>query len=513
MTRGKAGDPSWSPALLTVVARSAGKVPGDDASSQAGVRSPRSQKLLNRVLPLRPLSALPDDRLVEMTQAGNERAFETLATRYRRPLLIYAERMLGAESRAEDALQQAFLQAWIALRGGAEVAEARPWLYRIVHNCAVSTIRRARHECVELTEELDAAASDSGAEPRLVLGEIFDHLALMPEPQREAIVMTAIAGHSHEEAAAALGLTDGAVRGLVYRARSALRRAAAAIFPVGMWNWLGRRQTLGGDATDAAGVAGAAGSAGLAAAVVKGGAIVATAGVIAGAGHGLLTSTGTARHQHHQSTHRVVSARAPAPSRHVRSGPLLPAAVAASQVTVAERHGAGNHDRHTGESAEGGSRGRISGSSGGGRGRDDAEHDSGSANGGDDRGGGTGSSGSGPGTSSEGSGERSSGSGTSGRSGGDSSGGSGGDVKDGGHGSSGGPPESEAPATPPQPALSDPLATSGSSGGGSGSGDSHPNASGDGASGSSGGGGDSSNAATGGSGQDGGGSKGSSGPG
>ena len=411
MNRGEAGGQKRSPAPLTVVPGPVGKVPAADASFSPDDRSPRSSKLLNRVLPLRPLSALPDERLIEMTRAGSERAFETLAGRYRRQLLVYAERMLGAENRAEDALQQAFLQAWVALRGGAEVAEARPWLYRIVHNCAVSIVRRPRHDCVELSEELDAAATDSSPESRLMLGEIFDHLALMPAPQREAIVMTAIGGRSHEEAAAALGLSDGAVRGLVYRARSALRRAAAAILPVGVWNWVGRRQSLGGDAADAAGVAGAAGagsvgaagSVGLAALAVKGGAIVATAGVIAGAGHGLLAGSAAPSQHHHRATQRVVGAHAPAASRQGRAGPLLPAAVAASQVAVAEARGEGNHDRHRrGAGEHGGGRAATSGSSDRGG---ETSHRGGSSNGG---------GGSGPGSSSNGGGERSTGSSSSG---------------------------------------------------------------------------------------------------
>lgn len=502
MTGGEAGGQEPSPALLTL-APSAGKESGEEASSPSSARSPRPHKLLNRVLPLRPLSALPDDRLVEMTRAGSERAFEALAARYRRQLLIYAERLLGAESRAEDALQQAFLQAWLALRGGAEVADPRPWLYRIVHNCAVSTIRRARHECVALSEQLDAPATDAGPEPRLVLGEIFDHLALMPEPQREALVMTAIAGRTHEEAAAALGLTDGAVRGLVYRARSALRHAAAAVFPPGLWHWLSRRQSLAPDGADAAG---AAGSAGVAAALAKGSALVATAGVIAGAGHGLLTSSPI--HHSPRTVHRLTAAHAATTVNisHARTSPLLPAAVAASQVTVAEQRGAGNQDRHGRSSGERGDRGRTSGSSGGGhngsgrRGSDGGGHGSGSSDGGDVR---SVSGGGGPGPSSGADGDRSgdsgsnghsgsgsdptsgsgsdsrSGSGSgSGSSGGSSSGGSSSsgssadtvgkanDGTEGGPGPSGGLDVSESPAAPPQPEASTPSGTDG--GGGSG---------------------------------------------
>jgi len=48
-----------------------------------------------------------DDRLVELTRAGNDRAFDALVERYRRPLLRYSRRLLPYGG-AEDALRQAF---------------------------------------------------------------------------------------------------------------------------------------------------------------------------------------------------------------------------------------------------------------------------------------------------------------------------------------------------------------------------------------------------------------------
>ena len=53
------------------------------------------------------------------------------------------------DARAEDALQQALLAAWTALRRGDEVRELRPWLYRVVHNTALNH-RRAIPEAVTL---------------------------------------------------------------------------------------------------------------------------------------------------------------------------------------------------------------------------------------------------------------------------------------------------------------------------------------------------------------------------
>lgn len=54
-----------------------------------------------------------DARLVELARAGHERAFEALVERYRRPLLGYCRRLLLPHERAEDALQQGLLQAWL----------------------------------------------------------------------------------------------------------------------------------------------------------------------------------------------------------------------------------------------------------------------------------------------------------------------------------------------------------------------------------------------------------------
>ena len=58
-----------------------------------------------------------DERLVDLTRAGNARAFEAIVSRYRRPLLRYCGGLLPPE-RAEDAVQQAFLNAYRAIVAG-----------------------------------------------------------------------------------------------------------------------------------------------------------------------------------------------------------------------------------------------------------------------------------------------------------------------------------------------------------------------------------------------------------
>ena len=70
--------------------------------------------LLSRVV----LRSQSDERLVTLAREGHDQAFVALAERYRRELLAHA-RSIVAGDRGEDAVQQAMLSAWSALRGGA----------------------------------------------------------------------------------------------------------------------------------------------------------------------------------------------------------------------------------------------------------------------------------------------------------------------------------------------------------------------------------------------------------
>jgi DNA-directed RNA polymerase specialized sigma24 family protein len=75
---------------------------------------------------LRVLQTQPDSRLVALAREGHEPAFEALVRRYRKELLSYCRRLQPQSGSAEDALQQALLQAWKALRAGADVRDVRP---------------------------------------------------------------------------------------------------------------------------------------------------------------------------------------------------------------------------------------------------------------------------------------------------------------------------------------------------------------------------------------------------
>lgn len=379
---------------------------------------------------LKPLGRQSDDRLVQLSRAGDERAFEALIQRHAHELKVYAGRLLGAEGRAEDALQHALMSAWVALRDrDATVANPRAWLYGIVHNSAVTVLRRARHDTVELNEALEAPHTHAGPEIHLRVGEILSGLADMPDAQRRALLMTALAGASHEEAASALGVSSGAVRGMVYRARAALRQAAAALLPAPLWSWAARvahrRARLPVDPNDAAAAisSASAASAGVGALVVKGGAIVAAVGALAGTGGALLPAAG-GRPQHHRPAahHRAALPRTGAAAPRSAVGgtlrPVAPPSEARHHSDTAAHRGsgrAGGRGRGDGSSLRGrGGGGNGSGGSRGTPGSSGSGHSGSSGSSGNSGGGNSRSSGNSSGGNSGSSGGRDSGSGSGG---------------------------------------------------------------------------------------------------
>ena len=202
------------------------------------------------------------------------------------------------------------LQAWSAIRTGVEVREPRAWLYRIVHNVSISNHRRPALVPVEVRDAAGANGADFEAEQRMAARDALAGLAALPDLQREVMVGTAVDGMSHEELASALGLSSGAVRGLIYRARATLRAAAAAITPGPLISWALRSGSGPGSGFYEALAGG--GTAGIGGILVKGGAIAATAGAIA-------TATGISTS--HKAVHHPATPAAAAALPHVVSRP------------------------------------------------------------------------------------------------------------------------------------------------------------------------------------------------
>jgi RNA polymerase sigma factor (sigma-70 family) len=324
------------------------------------------------------LSSQSDERLVDLVRAGYEPAFETIVERYRRPLTRYARGILPGE-RAEDAVQQSFVNAYEAIRRDDAELKLRPWLYRIAHNTALNGLRDRALAEQPLDERLDGVERpDQAFERRQGLAQLIAAVQELPERQRDAIVLRELEGRSYQEISAALGVTGGAVRQLLNRARNALRTAATAATPVGLLTripWAVPAEPVGARVADLCGVGAVAGAGALTAklcatAVVTGAVI---GGVAVGPGGG------------DDRRHRGVDQAQAADRDSGHAGAAAPAGLAAGAGGDSRRGGIGSDDDGRGggdgqEADDGNDRGHDRG------GGDDDRRSSNSGEGDDDRG-------------------------------------------------------------------------------------------------------------------------------
>jgi RNA polymerase sigma factor (sigma-70 family) len=172
-----------------------------------------------------------DQRLVALAREGHDPAFAAIVDRYGRQLERYCARLLGP-GRAEDAVQQAFVNAHAAMRATDDELALKPWLYRIAHNAALNILRASRDEDEVLDAERPGAVQTAEiVELRERMRETLASIQARPAAQRDALLLRELEGRSHEEIAAALGISEGGARQHLHRARVSLRAAASAITP------------------------------------------------------------------------------------------------------------------------------------------------------------------------------------------------------------------------------------------------------------------------------------------
>lgn len=169
-----------------------------------------------------------DRFLVAAAQAGDLHAFEALIRRHHVAVYRVALRMLGSEVDAEDAAQEALVQAWRALSTFRGESAFSTWLYRIVTNRCLNA-RAARHPMEPLPDVL--IDRDSDPAEALAQSERLDALVrgvlALPAEQRAALVLRELEGLSYEQIAEVVGVTVAAVKGRIHRARLGLLKASA----------------------------------------------------------------------------------------------------------------------------------------------------------------------------------------------------------------------------------------------------------------------------------------------
>ncbi|MDR6170061.1 MULTISPECIES: sigma-70 family RNA polymerase sigma factor [unclassified Curtobacterium] len=168
------------------------------------------------------LASLSDASLVARSADGDTVAFGVLIRRYGPHMRAYAARILGhGDGEAEDAVQEAALQAWQRIDRVDDPDRVRNWLFRIAANKALDRLRR-RHPHLDLEAVVDSADDrpvDEVVSTRLQVQELARIVQALPDAHRAVWVMREIGEASYAEIAEATGMPQATVRGVLARAR------------------------------------------------------------------------------------------------------------------------------------------------------------------------------------------------------------------------------------------------------------------------------------------------------
>ena len=156
-----------------------------------------------------------------MAEAFGAADLEAVAPRLRR----YARALTGTREAADDLTQDALERAWQKRALWQPGTDLRAWMFTIMHNVFVNGTRKVRPTVSldDLAVEDSRPATGTSVETGIVLGELARSLVLLPEEQREVLLLVGLEQFSYAEASEMLGVPIGTVMSRLSRARERLR--------------------------------------------------------------------------------------------------------------------------------------------------------------------------------------------------------------------------------------------------------------------------------------------------
>lgn len=134
-------------------------------------------------------------------------------------------RLTGQSALAEDCTQECFIAAWRALPAFEGRSQLATWLHRIAVNTVLTQRRRRPGDALREAGTLDDAALElpDGSEASGTL-DVEAAMDRLPQGARDVLVLVGVYGHSHDEAAAMLGIATGTSKAQLHRARRLMAR-------------------------------------------------------------------------------------------------------------------------------------------------------------------------------------------------------------------------------------------------------------------------------------------------
>ena len=157
-----------------------------------------------------------EELMMRVKEEGDERAFESLIQRHRKPVLNFVYRFMGDRETAEDLSQDVFLRLWASASTYLPVAKFTTFLYTIAKNLCLNTLAKSRNApsmqpLDEKSERGNISAKDGVADPagspeeetmnRELARRIEEAIGKLSPEHRLVFILTEYHGHSYEEVA------------------------------------------------------------------------------------------------------------------------------------------------------------------------------------------------------------------------------------------------------------------------------------------------------------------------
>jgi RNA polymerase sigma-70 factor (ECF subfamily) len=173
-----------------------------------------------------PLASSDDGALVAACLAGRKEAFDVIVERHRRHVYRLCYRFVGNHEDASDLAQDVFVRAYRGLRSFKGQSSLGTWLYRIAVNVSLNKVESKTPPQEPLSES--AAAPFEHPADALVRGEraaeVRAAIARLPKKQRATLILRVYHELPHEQIAAVLGSSVGAVKANFFHALANLRK-------------------------------------------------------------------------------------------------------------------------------------------------------------------------------------------------------------------------------------------------------------------------------------------------
>jgi RNA polymerase sigma-70 factor (ECF subfamily) len=144
----------------------------------------------------------------------------------------YARALVGERAAADDLVQDTVERGWASLAGWQRGSDMRAWLFSIMHNLRVNQARRGALDTEPLDDDTPLPATPEHVSAGLELRDLDSALRLLPEEQREILLLVGLEDMRYEDVARLLGIPVGTVMSRLSRAREKLRALMEGRAPV-----------------------------------------------------------------------------------------------------------------------------------------------------------------------------------------------------------------------------------------------------------------------------------------